>query len=151
MLSKGRDYYVELGGRYLVNNRCHCVSSSPSSCSSSSSLVLCFLYSCCLKGKDVVWWHLLLPFIVHWQNRGQYSTLMKLNVSLSPSVGLDCQILGLGPLIRLWKQVFSFIGILILKGIGSPPPPPHKSSHIIIIFKVHSSGFGISLHQCYRH
>ena len=149
MLSKGRDYYVELGGRYLVNNRSHSYSSSSSS-SSSLSLVLCFLYSCCLKGKDVVWWHLLLPFIVHRQNRGQSSTLMKLNVSLSPSVGLDCQILGLGPLIRLWKQVISFIGILILKGIGSPPPS-HKSSHIIIIFKVHSSGFGISLHQCYRH
>ena len=120
MLSKGRDYYVELGGRYLVNNRCHSYSSS------SSSLVLCFLYSCCLKGKDVVWWHLLLPFIVHCIGRieDNIQHIMKLNVSLSPSVGLDCQILGLGPLIRLWKQVFSFIGILILKGIRSPPLPP---------------------------
>ena len=46
-------------------------------------------------------------FIGRIEDNIQY--IMKLNVSLSPSVGLDCQILGLGPLIRLWKQVFSFI------------------------------------------
>ena len=136
MLSKGRDYYVELGGRYLVNNR--------SSQIFIFIIISCplFLHSCCLK-------YMFDVSILY--NQGQSSTLMKLNISHSPSVGLDCQILGLGPLIRLWKQVASFIGILILKGIGSFPPSPHKSSHIIIIFKVHSSGFGISLHQCYRH